>query len=69
MGTAHRGRGGFGQAPIQHLALFDERSNRIRHFFYRRIRVYPVLVVEVNVVGTQAAERTFHRPADGVGFA
>ena len=69
MGTAHRGRGSFGQAPIQYLALFDERGNRIRHFFYRCIRVHPVLVVEVDVVGTQAAERTFYRPADGVGLA
>ena len=60
---------GFGQAEMQHFSLLHQFLHRTCHLLHRNIRVHPVLVKQVNVVGTQTPEGTFYRTPDMVGPA
>ena len=53
--------------PVKHLALPYQVLYGSRHIFYRHIRVGAVLVIQVDVVRLQAAERAFHRFPYGFG--
>ena len=45
-----------GETEVQHLPLADELPDRAGHIFDRHGRVDPVLVVEVDAVGSQTRE-------------
>src|SRR5690349_9578313 len=49
---------GFREPEVQHLALGDELGHGSRGVFDGGATVYAVLVVEVDVVGAQAIQRT-----------
>ena len=46
------------------LALADEVGHYARHLLNGNLRVQPVLVIQVNVVGAQPFQRRFHRCTD-----
>ena len=48
---------------MEDFSLLDEFRHRFSHGFRFYVRVYAVLDVEVDVVGLQTGQRTFHRPA------
>ena len=53
VGAADRLRGGLGQPDVQDLALGDQLGQRADGLLDRGVRVDPVLVVEVDVVGAE----------------
>ena len=59
--------GKVGRANIDHLALLDEHFHRLPDLFPGGETVDVVHLVQVNVVGLQALERTFHSLADVQG--
>ena len=64
VGAADRVGSGLGQADVADLALGDEFGEGADGVFDRRLRVDPVLVVEVDVVGAEPLERALDRGAD-----
>ena len=50
---------------MQHLALLYQFANGFGHRLYRYGGVNAVLVVEVDAVGAQAAQRAFYGLTDG----
>ena len=69
VGAADGVGAGFGQAEVQHLALGDQLGDRARGLLDRRARVDAVLVVQVDVVGAEAAQRPLDGGADVGGAA
>jgi hypothetical protein len=57
MRPADRVRARLGESKVPDLALLDEIPDRARHVFDRHGGVDPVLVVEIDAVGTEALER------------
>ena len=64
VGAADRGGAGLGQADVQDLALGDQLGQGADGVLDGRVRVDPVLVVEVDAVGTQPLEGALDRGAD-----
>ena len=64
MGAADRGGAGLGQADVADLALGDQLGQRADGVLDGRVRVDPVLVVQVDVVGAEPLERALDRGAD-----
>lgn len=60
---------GFGQAEMQHFSFPHQFLHRTCHFFHGNVRIHPVLVKQVNMVGTQTSQGTFYRTPDMVGPA
>ena len=60
---------GFGQADVADLALGDQLGEGADDLLDRRVRVDPVLVVQVDVVGVEPAQRSFDGDADVLGAA
>ncbi len=56
---AKRLRPGLGKAEEAHLAFRDELRHRADGFFDGRVRINTVLIVEVNVIGTQTPQAAF----------
>ena len=56
VGATDRGRASFGQPDVAHFALGDERGQSSDGVLDRRVRIDPVLVVQVDVVGAQPRE-------------
>lgn len=52
-------------SPVENLPLADQVGHRARLLLGLHLRVDAVLVVEIDAVGAQAAERLLHRTADG----
>lgn len=59
--------GEVGGAEVQHLALGDKGFTRLPQFFPRRVAVDVVELVQIHVVGLQAAQRRVDRAADVQG--
>src|SRR5664279_6568302 len=64
MRTANGRRCRFGQPVSPDLALGDQLSESADGVLDGNVRVHPVLVVEVNVIGLESLERTLHRRAN-----
>ncbi|GAA2005149.1 hypothetical protein GCM10009818_15430 [Nakamurella flavida] len=64
VGPADRGRRGLGQAEVQDLPLGHQCADRSGRFLDGRVRVDPMLVVQVDPVGTQALQGSFDGGAD-----
>ena len=64
-----RGSSRLRQTEVQHFAGVDQFSHRASHVLDRHLGVDAVLVVQIDMVGPQPAERVFHRPPDAVGAA
>ena len=64
VGAADRVHPGLGQPDVAHLALRDQLRDRADGVLDRRVRVDAVLVVQIDVVGAEAAQRTLDRGAD-----
>ena len=64
VGAADRGGAGLGQPDVADLALGDELGQRADGILDGRVRVDPVLVVQVDVVGAQPLEGALDRDAD-----
>jgi hypothetical protein len=62
-------RAGLGQADVADLALGDQLGQRADGVLDRRVRVDAVLVVQVDVVGAQPAQRALDGGADVGGAA
>ena len=69
MGPPDGGRAGLGQTEVKDLAFPDEVFHRSGHIFHRDLGVHPMLVEQVDVVGAQAPQGTFHGPPDVIGAA
>ena len=52
---------------MQHFPLLHQILNCPGHILHRHFRIDTVLIQQVNMVGAQAFQRTFHCPADMVG--
>ncbi len=57
-------RPGFGEAEGAYLARGDQLGHGPGGLLYRGTRVHPVLVVQVDVVGTQPPQRALHGGTD-----
>ena len=55
----------FRHTPVKHLALLHQLCNGPGHLFGSRLLIHAMLIVEVDVVGTQPFQRPFHRLPDG----
>ncbi|MNT07260.1 hypothetical protein D3C72_1419570 [compost metagenome] len=64
MGATHRGRTGFGQTEVAHLALGDQVTHGTGDVLDRHVRIYTVLVEQVDMVRAQALEAGFGHRAD-----
>ena len=69
MGPPDGGRAGLGETEVQDLAFPDEVFHRSGHVFHGDLGVHAMLVQQIDVVGTQAPQGTFHGPPDVVGAA
>jgi hypothetical protein len=69
MRPADRARGGLRQAEVQHLARLDQVLDGAGDVFDRHLGVDPVLVVQVDPVGAQPAQRVVDRTPDAVRTA
>src|SRR5580704_10160442 len=69
MRTPDRVRASLGQTDEADLALGHQLSQNANGFLNRGARVHPVLVVEIDVVGPKASERTLHCDADALWAA
>ena len=69
MRAPDRAGGCLGEAQVAHLALLDELLHRAHRLLDRRVRVHAVLVVEIDVVDAQAAERSVARLMHVLGIA
>jgi len=69
VGAADRLGRGLAQPDVAHLALLDQFGHRAHGLLYLDVRVHPVLVVEVDVVGAEPLERALDRAADMLGRA
>ncbi len=69
MGTTDRGGAGLGQADVADLALGDELGKSADRLLDGGLRVHPVLVVEVDVVGAEPLQGALDRGADVGGAA
>src|SRR5437588_12863627 len=56
----------FAQSDVAHLPVLDELAHRSYCLLDRHVRIDPVLVVEVDVVGPQAPQRAVDRLPDVV---
>jgi hypothetical protein len=56
VGAADRAGAGLGQADVADLALGDQAGQGAGGLLDGRVRVDPVLVVQVNVVGAQPCQ-------------
>ena len=54
---------------MQYLSFLHQVFHRTGYLLYRNLRVDTVLVQQVDVIGTQSFQGTFHRPTDMVGTA
>ena len=59
MRPADRSCARLGEAEVQHLPRLDQVSDRTGHVFDGYFGVHPVLVVEVDAVGSKALQRRF----------
>ena len=64
VGAADRVRAGLGQADVQDLALGDQLGQRADGLLDGRVRVDPVLVVEIDVIGAEPLQGALDRGAD-----
>ena len=64
VGAADRVGAGLGQADVADLALGDQLGQRADGVLDRGVRVDPVLVVQVDVVGAEPLQRALDRGAD-----
>src|SRR2546423_989760 len=55
---------GFGKSDVAYFSFFDELSQTADRVFDRRVRINPVLVIKINVVGSQATQTAFAGPAN-----
>ena len=62
-------RTGFGKPEMQNLPFLDEFLHRSGHVFDGHLRIDPVLVVKVDVVGLEAFQRCFDHFPDVGGLA
>ncbi len=46
----------FREAEMQDFTCLDEIFDRASHIFDRYLRIYPVLVIEIDAVGSKALE-------------
>src|SRR5450830_506401 len=69
MGPANRLGPGLGQAEVAHLALGDQLFHGAGHVLHRHLGIDPVLVEQVNAVGTQVLERVLDHRSDTLGAA
>ena len=64
MRAADGGRRSFRQPDVADLALRHQFGHRTHHLFDRHCGVDAVLVVEVDVIDSQPAQRSFHRDSN-----
>jgi hypothetical protein len=64
VGPADRGGAGLGQPDVADLALGDELGQRTDGVLDGRVRVDPVLVVQIDVIGAQPLEGTLDGDTD-----
>lgn len=69
VGTADGGGPGLGQSDVADLALDDEVGQRADGLLDGGVRVDAVLVIEVDVVGSEPLERAFDSRLDIAGAA
>ena len=53
-------------APVSNFAFLDQISHHLRHSFRLYVGVDSVLEIQVNVIGSEPFQRSFHRFADGL---
>ena len=59
-----RGGPSFGQADVTDLPLLDQLAQRAHGVLDRCLRVDPMLVIQIDVIGAQALERSLDRGPD-----
>src|SRR5277367_3117894 len=59
----------FGQSEILHFACFDEFRHRAYGLLDRSVRVYAVLVIQINVIYAEALQRSITSGAYIFGLA